>query len=182
MKLFGRKNSDQNAVPADLQQYYSSGGSNAGKWILRVGLFVVVLAILVGGGIWLFNKLSDKNSTTATQSTSSQQEAERKAAEDKTKAEDAAKKAAEEAKAAEARKKAADELARKKAAEGTNQGAATPTTGADGVSGSTTSPQSTSTTELPNSGPGAILAGLFAGATAFGTLLHSIFLRRRQTR
>lgn len=195
MKLFGRKNTENSDVPADLQQYYSTGGPSIGKWILRIAAFVAILAILVGSGVWLFNKLSgDKAAAPTAQTNTQKAEEQRKASEAKAKAEAEAKKAAEEArkktaeartKADEARKKAEEEAKKKQAAESSAPAPApTPApTPATGVTGSTTpsQPAPTTTAQLPNSGPGTVVAAVFAGASTLGAVLHSLYTRR-QTR
>ena len=80
MALFGRKNkntdnSGDNNVPVDLQQYYSSGGSGVMRWILRIVLLLVIFALLVWGGIWLFRTLTnnDEPAKTPAQGNTSQQ-------------------------------------------------------------------------------------------------------------
>lgn len=180
MALFGRKKSNDSAVPEDLQQYYSTGRPSIGRWILRGLLFVVVLALLVWAGIWLFNRLTGggdeavSNPTTATQQL---EEDKAKAARDKAKADaEANKKIADaNAKAAEEAKKA--EEARKKAAAEANQKIAEAQKKADQAA---PAPAPTTATTLPNSGPdSATLAGIFAGVSVVGAFLHSLYTRRR---
>lgn len=195
MALFGRKKSNDSAVPEDLQQYYSSGNSGIGKWILRVILFVLVLALLVWAGIWLFNKLTGSNDEAVSNPTTATQQLEEdkaKAAQDKAKADAAANKKAADAKAkADAEAKKAEE-ARKKAAAEANQKIAEAQSQADGAAPAPASPAPaapgaatpppTAATALPNTGPSsAALAGIFAGVSVVGAFLHSLYARRRQT-
>jgi cytoskeletal protein RodZ len=197
MKLFGRK-SQNTDVPADLQQYYNTGPS-MGKWVARIGLFVVVLAVLVGAGVWLFNTLSNGTSDEPSQqaSNSKQQEEQNKAAENRAKAEEEAKKSQAEAERKQeeaAKKKAEEDAAKQRAAAEANQNQSgssstapapaqpsqqQPQTQTQTPPATAQTPAPATTSQLPNSGPGTAIAGIFAGATALGTLLHALVLRRR---
>lgn len=193
MALFGRKKttdaSGDNNVPVDLQQYYSSGGSGVLRWILRVVLLLVIFALLVWGGIWLFRTLtkSDEPAKNPAQGNTSQQtqaQADAKKAQaeaDAKKAQAAAdaKKATDEAtaKAKEAQDKAAaeakkaDEEAKKKAAAAAPAPAApAPATVGGSGSGAET---------LPNAGPGEVAVAVFGAAAVLGTLGHMVFQRRQ---
>lgn len=183
-----------NSVPVDLQQYYSSGSSGIFKWILRIVLFLAVLALLVWAGIWLFNKLTKddapvNNPTAVTSQTETQKK--QAAADQKTsqaqadakKAADAAAakaKAAQEKAAADAKK--AQEEANKKIAEAqreANGGTATaPATTTPAPAAKTPAP--TTSIALPNTGPETTLAAMLFGiAAVLGTVFHSLVLRRR---
>jgi cytoskeletal protein RodZ len=199
MALFRRKTtttdtSDGNSVPVDLQQYYSSGGSGVMKWIVRIVLFLLILAALVWGGIWLFNKLTNKtpevnNPTSAT----SQQEAQKKTADAQAEAKKKTDEAAAKAKAAQdkaaADAKKAQEEANKKIAEAQQQangGTATPTPAPAPAATPTPAPTAggsgagTGSTALPNTGPEiGLAAGLFAVVTVIGAAAHSLFMRRQ---
>lgn len=186
MALFGRKKSNDSAVPEDLQQYYSSGNSGMGKWILRIVLFVLVLALLIWAGIWLFNKLTGSDDPAVSNPTSATQQLEEdkaKAAQDKAKADaEAAKKATDaKAKAAEEVKKA--EEARKKAAAEANQKIAEAQKKAnEAAPAAPAAPAPATAGSLPNAGPStAVLTGIFAGVSAVGAFLHALYLRRRHT-
>lgn len=195
MALFRRNKSQNSDVPADLQQYYSTGGSGVSTWLKRVALFVVVLAVLVGAGVWLFNALSNRSNQPASGQTAQQQqrtEEQRKAAEAKAKADAAAKKAAEEArkKADEAKKKAEEEAKKRAAANSTP--APTQTTPAPSQTTprqtnpnpapTAQNPQPATTAQLPNSGPGTLIAAIFAGASVVGAAAHALFAQRRAAR
>lgn len=75
MKLFKRSNSASQAIPEDLQPYYASQNSGMAKWlgpVLRGLLLIVVLALLIWAGIWLFHKLT-KSGTAKTSSNQTSQ-------------------------------------------------------------------------------------------------------------
>lgn len=192
MALFGRRRQPADSdVPADLQQYYSSGPSSSiGRWVARIVLFLVVLALLIWGGVALFNKLSNRNEVAKAPTSNQQTDAQKKAAEDKAKADAEAKKTADAKAKADAEAKKQQEAANKKLAEEQQKAkgstvtpapAATPTPptatapaagGSGGGSGT-----------LPNTGPSSgALAGIFAGTTAVAAIFHSIYTRRKPAR
>jgi cytoskeletal protein RodZ len=189
MKLFGKEfgKSKQNSdVPADLQQYYNTGGSGVGKLILRIVAFVLIMALIIWGGIWLFDKLTGGNDSETASNNTNQQEESQKASEDRAKADAEAKKAADEAakKAAEARKKAEEEARKQEAANqtppaGSTTSPSTSTTQDLPVGGSGGGEPSVPAAELPNSGPGETLVALFVGTVGICALLHSVYTRRR---
>jgi cytoskeletal protein RodZ len=185
MKLFGRNKSENNEVPEDLQQYYSTGGSGLVKWIVRILVGLIVLALLIWGGTWLVHKMTDKTKTPqTTQSSSQQSEAQKRVAAQaqaaQKKAQQEAQKVADDAKKLQAdQQKAADdakkaEEAKQKAALDAQkqQAAATPAAPAPGGSGS----------NLPNTGPGESLLAVFLGASILGAAAHTLATRRHQLR
>lgn len=186
MALFGRNKTENTDVPADLQQYYTSDRPSIGSMIVRGLALLITLGILIWAGVWLFNKLTNRQPTAQTnQTTTTQQsEVERNATAAKEKAEAEAKKAAEEAK-----KKA--EEAKKQAATTNNNPAPAPTPApaanpaptqppAPASPTPTPTPTPATGTALPNVGPSMpMLAGLFAVTSAIGAALHSLVIRRQ---
>jgi cytoskeletal protein RodZ len=75
MRLFPRRNTDTNSIPADLQPYYDGQPSGWRRWvapILRVGLLVLLLVLLIWGGVALVQRLAKRNNDAANQGTASQ--------------------------------------------------------------------------------------------------------------
>lgn len=179
MVLFGRNKSDNNEVPEDLQQYYSTGGSGVMKWVIRGIAGVVVLALLIWGGVALAHKLSHKTTPTTAQSNSSQQT-----------------KAQQQAQADE--KKAQQETQQQQTANGSSSSSSNSNNGSSNSSSnsssSTQTPQSpsastqtqpqtaTNDSNLPNTGPGQTI-GIFVGVSALAAVAHAIVTRyKRQLR
>jgi FtsZ-interacting cell division protein ZipA len=197
MALF-RRNTGNNDVPEDLQQYYStSDGGGILKWVIRVVGGLIVLALLIWGGIWIGHKLSSKDPATATTNSKQQAEQKKKADEAAAKAEADAKKAADEAKKKEAdaaktqqeaQQKAAQEKQQQQVASGSTSSNGSSTSGSSSSSSSSstqTQSNTQSTTDssaLPNTGPGENLAAIFLGASVLGTVAHMLFSRKRQLR
>lgn len=206
MKLFGRNKSENSDVPADLQQYYDNGGTSIGKWILRVVLFLLILGLLIWGGIWLFNTLTGGNGDDGNSSANTNQQQEDRQAADGDKQEGngqggstGAQNKDETTEGGSANggqngeeQNGADGTGDAAGANDDTNGTGTTAQSSDGQNGAngqaaddedgasqapaTSTP--TQTTELPNSGPGTVAASLFAGASAIGAVLHSLYIRR----
>lgn len=189
MALFGRKKSENSDVPADLQQYYSSDKPSIMTWIIRGVIFLVVLALLVWFGFWLFNKLagSDEGSRTGSNTnTNQQQQEESKQQGNGSPAPTPATPTPTPPTPAPANPPAPAPAPPTTPAPSAQPqptpapATVTPTPGQTGGQGGGTPSPSGST--LPNSGPGTVLAVIFAGASALGAVLHSVFVHRRASR
>lgn len=188
MALFGKKKSADSDVPADLQQYYSSGNGGTGRLIMRIGAFVAILALLVLGSVWLFNSITGDDEAAQQPTTAQNGQGNNQGAQNKQSEED--KKDAEQKAKADADAKRQQEEANRRIAEEQAQaggtGSATPApapapqtqTPAGGQGAGATA----GTQQLPNAGPGETAAVLFAGAAAFAAIAHALLIRRRATR
>ncbi len=182
MALFGRKKPDNTDVPADLQQYYSSDKPSLTTWIIRIVAFLVILAFLVWFGFWLFNKLAgndDKSPRTNNTTTNQQQNNTNRQGNTPTPTPPAPTPTPPTPTVPRPTTPTPAPTQRPTPAP-TTPTAPTPAPvgGQGGGTGSTATPGSS----LPNSGPGAVLAAIFAGVSTLSAVLHSVFMRRRAAR